>query len=485
VKPRLSSVAEVMRLVEEKGVQMIDLKFCDVPGTWQHFTVPLEEFDESLFTKGTGFDGSSIRGFQQIQESDMLVVADAVTAVIDPVFEVPTLSLIGDVWDPHGAGSNQPARYPRDPRYISHKAEEFLRTSGIGDVSYWGPELEFFIFDSVRFDQNAQSGYYFVDSDEGAWNSGSEANLVGDLNLGYRLRHKEGYFPTPPSDTFQDLRTEISMQLREYGIHVEKHHHEVATAGQAEIDMRYDSLVRMADNVMSYKYVVKNVARSYGKVATFMPKPIFGDNGSGMHTHQSIWKGGQNLFSDPAGYAGISDLGLYYIGGLLRHAPALLAFCAPTTNSYKRLVPGFEAPVNLAYSQRNRSACARIPMYFDDPKSKRVEFRVPDPTCNPYLAFAAMLMAGLDGIINKIHPGKPMEKDLYDLPPREAARIKQTPGSLEEVLAALKRDHEFLLRGGVFTQDLIDTWLDYKQTRELDPMHQRPHPYEFVLYFDA
>ena len=491
VKPRLSSVAEVMRLVEENDIQMIDLKFCDVPGTWQHFTVPLEEFDESLFTKGTGFDGSSIRGFTQIQESDMLVVADPTTAVIDPVFDLPTLSLIVDVVDPHGAGPNQPAPYPRDPRYVAKKAEEFLRGSGLGDVSYWGPELEFFVFDSVRFDQNAQSGYYFLDSDEGIWNSGREASLGGNSNLGrapnlgYKIRSKEGYFPTPPFDTFQDLRSEISMQLREYGIHVEKHHHEVATAGQAEIDMRYDSLTRMADNVMIYKYVVKNVARSYGKVATFMPKPIFGDNGSGMHTHQSVWRGDQNLFSDPEGYAGISEFGLYYIGGLLRHSPALLAFCAPTTNSYKRLVPGFEAPVNLAYSQRNRSACARIPMYFNDPKAKRVEYRPPDPSCNPYLAFAAMLMAGLDGVINKIDPGTPLEKDLYDLSPRDARRVKQTPGSLEEALAALKRDHQFLLRGEVFTGEFVNNWIDYKQTRELDPMHLRPHPYEFHLYFDA
>jgi glutamine synthetase len=485
VKARPSSAADVMRMVEENDIQMIDLKFCDLPGTWQHFTVPLEEFDESLFTKGTGFDGSSIRGFQQIQESDMLVVADPVTAVIDPVFEIPTLSIITNVVDPHGAGPNQPARYPRDPRYIAQKAEEYVRSSGVGDVSYWGPELEFFVFDSVRFDQNARSGYYFVDSDEGIWNSGAEESLTGEYNLGYRPRPKEGYFPAPPFDTMQDLRSEISMALREFGIHVEKHHHEVATGGQAEIDMRFDSLTRMADNVMVYKYITKNICREHGKVATFMPKPVFGDNGSGMHVHQSIWKGNENLFSDPEGYAGISEFGLYYIGGLLRHAPALLAFCAPTTNSYKRLVPGYEAPVNLAYSQRNRSACARIPVYFNDARAKRVEFRVPDPTCNPYLAFAAMLMAGLDGVKNKIHPGEPLEKDLYDLPPREARRVKQTPGSLEEVLNALKRDHAFLLEGGVFSQDLIDTYVAYKFNREVDPMRLRPHPHEFFLYFDA
>ena len=482
---RPSTAEEVVQFVQDNGIQMIDLKFCDIPGTWQHFTVPLEEFDASLFTAGTGFDGSSIRGFQEIQESDMLVVADPTTAVIDPVFEIPTLSLIANVVDPHGAGPNQPARYPRDPRYIAQKAEEHLRSSGIGDVSYWGPELEFFVFDSVRFNQNAQSGFYFIDSDEGIWNSGAELTLNEGLNLGYRPRHKEGYFPVPPFDTFQDLRSEMAMKMRDFGIHVEKHHHEVATAGQAEIDMRFDALTRMADNVMVYKYLVKNIARAHGQVATFMPKPIFGDNGSGMHTHQSIWKGRQNLFSDPEGYAGISEFGLHYIGGLLRHAPALLAFCAPTTNSYRRLVPGFEAPVNLAYSQRNRSACARIPTYFNNPAAKRVEFRPPDPTCNPYLAFAAMLMAGLDGVINKIDPGKPLEKDLYSLPPREAARVKQVPGSLDEVLNALERDHQFLLKGDVFTRDIIEIWLDYKRTRELDEVRLRPHPYEFHLYLDA
>ena len=482
---RPSTAEEVVQFVQDNGIQMIDLKFCDIPGTWQHFTVPLEEFDASLFTAGTGFDGSSIRGFQEIQESDMLVVADPTTAVIDPVFEIPTLSLIANVVDPHGAGPNQPTRYPRDPRYIAQKAEEHLRSSGIGDVSYWGPELEFFVFDSVRFNQNAQSGFYFIDSDEGIWNSGAELTLNEGLNLGYRPRHKEGYFPVPPFDTFQDLRSEMAMKMRDFGIHVEKHHHEVATAGQAEIDMRFDALTRMADNVMVYKYLVKNIARAHGQVATFMPKPIYGDNGSGMHTHQSIWKGGQNLFSDPEGYAGISEFGIHYIGGLLRHAPALMAFCAPTTNSYRRLVPGYEAPVNLAYSQRNRSACARIPTYFNNPAAKRVEFRPPDPTCNPYLAFAAMLMAGLDGVINKIDPGKPLEKDLYSLPPREAARVKQVPGSLDEALNALERDHQFLLKGDVFTRDIIEIWLDYKRTRELDEVRLRPHPYEFHLYLDA
>jgi glutamine synthetase len=482
---RPATPADVTRLVQDQGIEMIDLKFCDLPGTWQHFTIPVEEFDETLFSEGTGFDGSSIRGFQEIQESDMLVVPDPKTAVVDPVFSVPTLSLIADVVDPHGAGANKPAPYPRDPRYIARKAEQYLLSSGIGDVSYWGPELEFFVFDSVRFGQNAQSGYYFIDSDEGIWNSGAEEGLQGDLNLGYRPRHKEGYFPTPPFDTFQDFRSEAVMKMRDFGIHVEKHHHEVATGGQGEIDMRYDALTRMADNVMVYKYILKNVARSYGKIATFMPKPLFGDNGTGMHTHQSVWKGGTNLFSDPNGYAGISEFGLYYIGGLLRHTPALLAFCAPTTNSYKRLVPGYEAPVNLAYSQRNRSACCRIPMYFNNPSAKRVEYRCPDPTANPYLAFAAMLMAGLDGVINKIDPGKSLDKDLYALTPREAARVKQAPGSLDEVLTALDRDHQFLLRGDVFSKDLIDTWINYKRTNELDEVRLRPHPYEFHLYLDA
>ena len=482
---RPSTPAEVVRLVEEQGIEMIDLKFCDLPGTWQHFSLPVEEFEESLFSDGTGFDGSSIRGFQEIQESDMLVVPDPATAVVDPIFSVPTLSIIADVVDPHGAGPNQPAPYPRDPRYIARKAEEHLRGSGIGDVSYWGPELEFFIFDSVRFDQNAQSGFYFIDSDEGVWNSGAEEGLQGDLNLGYRPRYKEGYFPTPPFDTLQDFRSEAVMKMRDFGIHVEKHHHEVATAGQGEIDMRYDSLTRMADNVMVYKYILKNVARSYGKIATFMPKPLFGDNGTGMHTHQSVWKEGKNLFSDPEGWAGISEFGLYYIGGLLRHTPALLAFCAPTTNSYKRLVPGYEAPVNLAYSQRNRSACCRIPMYFNNPSAKRVEYRCPDPTANPYLAFAAMLMAGLDGVINKIDPGKSLDKDLYSLSPRDAARVKQAPGSLDEVLTALERDHKFLLQGDVFSKDLVETWIDYKRTKELDEVRLRPHPYEFHLYLDA
>ncbi|MCH8939772.1 MAG: type I glutamate--ammonia ligase, partial [Chloroflexi bacterium] len=377
------------------------------------------------------------------------------------------------------------AAYSPDPRNIAQKAEAYLKSTGIGDTSFWGPEVEFFIFDSARFDQNAHSGYYFIESDEGIWNSGAEFNLDGGPNLGNKIRHKAGYFPTPPVDTQQDIRSEMVQRMVEAGIHIEKHHHEVATAGQAEIDMRFDSLVSMADKVLVYKYLVKNVAREHGKIATFMPKPLFGDNGTGMHVHQSVWKDGVNLFYADHGYANLSTFGLHYIGGLLKHAPALLAFCAPTTNSYKRLVPGYEAPVNLAYSMRNRSACCRIPAYFPHPAAKRVEFRCPDPTANPYLAFSAMLMAGLDGVINKIDPGQPLDKDIYSMSAEEAAGIQQVPGSLEEALNALKNDHEFLLRGDVFTKDLIDTWIDYKIENEVEPMRLRPHPYEYALYLDA
>ena len=477
---RPKTPADVIKMVADSGARMIDLRFCDLPGTWQHFSVPLVEFDEKLFSEGTGFDGSSIRGFQQIQESDMLVVPDPTTAFIDPFMAMPTVTMTCDVVDPGTSGP-----YHRDPRYIARKAEAFLKETGLADVSYWGPELEFFIFDSVRFDQNAHSGYYFIDSDEGVWNSGKETTLDGELNLGNKLRHKEGYFPSPPADTQQDIRSDMVEELDKMGIWVEKHHHEVATAGQGEIDLRFDSLIRMADKVMQYKYVIKNVARSYGKIATFMPKPIFGDNGTGMHVHQSVWKDGVNLFYGDTGYANLSPTGLHYIGGLLKHAPALLAFCAPTTNSYRRLVPGFEAPVNLAYSMRNRSACARIPAYFPHPAAKRVEFRCPDPSANPYLAFAAMLMAGIDGIINEIDPGDPLDKNIYELEPEEAAQVRQVPGSLEESLNALQEDHEFLLRGDVFTTDIIGAWLDYKKERELDPMRLRPHPYEYFMYMDV
>ena len=469
--------ADVVKLAREKNVQIVDLKFTDVPGTFQHFSIPASELAEDLFHEGIGFDGSSIRGFQQIHESDMMLVPDPTSAVVDPALKVPTMSIICDVRDPISEGP-----YSRDPRYVARKAEAYLKSSGLAEVSYWGPELEHFIFDDVRFDQNEHSGYYFVDSDEGIWNSGLSN---GGRNLGHRPRHKQGYFPAPPVDTLQDIRSEIVLKMIECGIDVEVHHHEVATAGQGEIDMRYTSLTRMADQVMLHKYIVKNVARAHGKTATFMPKPLFADNGSGMHTHQSLWKNGTNLFYDPEGYALMSEMGLHYIGGLLKHSPALLAFCAPTTNSFRRLVPGFEAPVNLVYSQRNRSAAARIPVYNKNPDEKRVEYRPPDPTCNPYLAFSAMLMAGLDGVINKIDPGEPLDVDLYDLSPEQAAKVAQVPGSLEKVLEALEEDHEFLLKEEVFTEDLIETWLDYKRTKEADEVRLRPHPYEFYLYFDA
>ena len=471
---------EVIQLIQDEGVQIIDLKFTDLPGTLQHVGVPPNEVTEDLFANGTGFDGSSIRGFQTIDESDMLLVPDPNTAVIDPVYNIKTLSLICDIRDPL-AGTD----YSRDPRYVARKAEAYLSSSGIGDTSYWGPEAEFFIFDTASYDQDAHSAYYNVDSDEGVWNSGSAYNLDGEtLSKGHRPRHKGGYFPVPPVDTLSDIRSEMVIEMQKFGMVIEKQHHEVATAGQGEIDIVYDTLTKTADNIMIYKYLVKNVAARHGKTATFMPKPLFGDNGTGMHTHQSIWKEGENIFWGD-GYAHMSDTMKYYIGGLLKHAPALLAFAAPTTNSYRRLVPGFEAPVNLAYSARNRSACCRIPVYFDTPPAKRIEFRCPDPTANPYFAFSAMLMAGIDGIRNQIDPGDPLDVDLYDLSPEEAANVLQVPGSLEETLDALEDDHEFLLVGDVFTSDLVETWLDYKRTNEVDEMRLRPHPYEFFLYYDA
>jgi glutamine synthetase len=458
---------------------MVDLKMVDLPGTMQHLTIPIGELTEELFTEGTGFDGSSIRGFQSIDESDMLLVPDPNTAIIDPVLDIPTLSLTCDVRDPITSGP-----YSRDPRNVAKKAEAHLQAVGTGDISYWGPELEFFIFDTARFDQTAHSGYYFVDSDEGVWNSGAEVALSGDLNQGHHPRHKEGYFPAPPVDTLTDMRSEMVLKMINAGIEVEKHHHEVATGGQGEIDFKYGPLVDTADSVMFYKYIVKNVAREYGKTATFMPKPLYGDNGTGMHTHQSIWKNGVNLFAGD-GYAGMSDTMKYYVGGLLAHSPALLAFVAPTTNSYRRLVPVFEAPVNLVYSARNRSACARIPMYFDAPHAKRIEYRVPDPSCNPYFAFAAMLMAGLDGIAKKTDPGDPLDTDIYALSPEEASNIRQVPGKLDDALDALEADNEFLTKGDVFTKDLIESWLDYKRSRELDVVKLAPHPIEFMLYYDV
>ena len=471
-------IQSVMRKARDADCRIFDLRFTDLPGTWQHFSLPIDKLEEDLFDDGLGFDGSSVRGFQQIQESDMLVVPDPATAFVDPIPEVPTLVMSCDIRDPITGES-----YTRDPRNIAKKAEQHLIDSGIADTSYWGPEAEFFIFNSIRYDQTANSGYFFIDSEEGVWNTG--ADDLHMANLGHRPRHKMGYFPVPPNDKLQDLRTQMVLALGEVGLDVEVHHHEVATAGQAEIDLVYAPLVKSADGIMLYKYIVKNVAQKAGYTVTFMPKPIFGDNGSGMHVHQSLWKDGTPLFYDETGYAMLSETARYYIGGLLRHAPALLAFAAPTTNSYRRLVPGFEAPVNLVYSMRNRSACIRIPTYSSSPAARRVEFRPPDPTANPYLAFAALLMAGLDGIRNKIEPPPPADMDLYELEPEEAAKIQSVPGSLYEVLDALEADHEFLLVGDVFTQDVIDTWLEYKRTREADEVNLRPHPYEFMLYYDA
>ncbi len=466
----------VIENAKKQGVQMVDVRFTDVPGTWQHFTVPISQFTESVFEEGLGFDGSSIRGFQKIFESDMLLFPDPSTAVVDPTLEVSTLSIVCDIKDPI---RRQP--YSRDPRHIARKAEEYLRSTGIADTAYFGPEAEFYIFNSIRFDQNQFEGYYHIDSIEGIWNSGQN-----DLpNLGYRPRYKEGYFPVPPTDKLQDLRSRIVLAMQEAGIEIEVHHHEVGTAGQTEIDMRFDSLLTMADKVMSYKYIAKQVCNAHGFVATFMPKPLFMDNGSGMHCHQSLWKDGEPLFFDKDGYALLSDLARWYIGGLLAHAPAVLAFAAPTTNSYRRLVPGYEAPIKLAYSARNRSAAVRIPTYSNHPKARRLEFRSPDPTANPYLAFSAMLMAGLDGIAKKTEPPKPLEVDLYELGGAEAAQIHDLPGSLEEVIDALEADHAFLLEGGVFTPDLIDTYIAYKREREIDPVRLRPHPWEFYLYSDA
>jgi glutamine synthetase len=468
------SAADVLRMA--KDVKMVDLRFTDLPGTWQHFSIPAHELQEGLFEDGIGFDGSSIRGFREIHESDMLLIPDADSAFVDPVLEVPTLVLTCDVFDPI---TRQP--YTRDPRYVACKAEAHLKQTGLADVSYWGPEAEFFIFNDVRYGGGTNSGFYFIDSQEGWWNSGKELQP----NLGSQIPPKRGYFPVPPADTLQDLRSKIVLALESVGVPIEVHHHEVATAGQTEIDMQFSALSRMADQVMIYKYIVKNVSRQNKMTATFMPKPLFEDNGSGMHVHISLWKGDKNIFFDEAGYAQLSDTARYFIGGLLKHSSALLALAAPTTNSYRRLVPGFEAPVNLAYSQRNRSAICRIPMYSKSPRAKRIEFRAPDPSCNPYFCFAALLMAGLDGIQSRIDPGQPMDKDLYDLPAEEARLVKQVPGSLDRVLDALEEDHEFLLRGDVFTEDALGAYIAYKRQFEVDPVRMRPHPHEFVLYYDA
>jgi glutamine synthetase len=461
--------------VKEQGIQIVDFRFIDMPGIWQHFSIPAIDLDEGVFEDGLGFDGSSIRGFQKIQESDMILIPDPSSAFRDPFAEVPTLNIICDVADPI---TREP--YSRDPRHIAKKAEAYMKSTGLGDTIYFGPEAEFYILDDVRFDQTSHSGYYYLDSVEGIWNSGRDEKP----NLGNKIRYKEGYFPVPPMDQFNDLRSKMMLKLIETGVHAELHHHEVGTAGQSEIDIRFGPMVDMADAIMKYKYVIKNVAYQAGKTVTFMPKPLFQDNGSGMHCHQSIWKGGEPLFYDEKGYAGLSEMAIYYIGGLLKHAASILAFAAPTTNSYRRLVPGYEAPINLMYSQRNRSACVRIPMYSKSPKAKRIEFRPPDPSANPYLAFAAMLMAGLDGIQNKIVPPEPMDKDLYDLEPEEKAKIKSTPGSLTEVLDALEADHAYLTKGGVFTEDAITTWIAYKREREVEQVQIRPAPYEFYLYFD-
>jgi glutamine synthetase len=467
-------------------VEAVDLKFLDFLGTWQHFSIPTSELSEDLFDEGSGFDGSSIRGWQPIHASDMLVVPDPATATIDPFMALPTLSLICNIVDPITKES-----YSRDPRNIARKADAYLKSTGIGDVAYFGPEPEFFVFDEVRYEQNQHTGFYKIDSAEGQWNTGRKTDPVNDrsgklvegLNLGYKPRYKEGYFPVAPTDTQQDIRAEMVREMEKVGLRVEKHHHEVATAGQAEIDMRFLPLIQMGDALMWYKYIVKNVARRYNKTATFMPKPVFLDNGSGMHVHQSIWKGEKPLFAGDR-YGGMSELAMHYIGGILKHAPAICAFTNPGTNSYKRLVPGNEAPVNLAYSSRNRSASVRIPIGGNSPKAKRLEFRCPDPTANPYLAFAVMMMAGLDGIQNKIDPGKPLDKDIYALAPEEAKDIPKTPGALDQALSALERDHAFLLKGDVFTPDVISTWIDYKRENEVDAIRLRPHPHEFALYFD-
>ena len=468
----------VLEFAKKHGAKILDLRFIDVPGIWQHVSYPIGELEESSFKEGFGFDASSIRGWASIHESDMLLMPDPNTAFIDPFLSVPTLVMIGDATDPL---SEKP--YHRDPRHVAKRAEAYLASTGLADTAFFGAEAEFFIFDSVRFDSAQQHSFYYVDSDEGRWNSG-RANDGDYKNLGYRTRYKEGYFPVPPADHYQDLRSEMVLKMISIGMDVECQHHEVATAGQAEIDLRFNTLLKSADNMMKYKYIIKNTAAKAGKTVTFMPKPIFSDNGSGMHTHQSLWLKGKPLFAGD-GYAGLSQMALWYAGGLLKHARALSAIIAPTTNSYKRLVPGYEAPVNLAYSRRNRSAACRIPMYSASPKAKRVEFRPPDPAANPYMAFAAMLMAGLDGIANKIEPGEPLDKDIYDLSPEEMKSVPSMPASLEEALLCLEDDHAFLMKGDVFTEELIETYIDYKRKNEADAIRLRPHPYEFALYYDV
>ncbi len=471
---KLKTPRDVLDLIKSEEVQVVDLRFMDFPGLWQHFSVPAREIEEDTFEGGLGFDGSSIRGWQAINESDMLVKPVPETAFIDPFFAAKTLVISCNICDPV-TGED----YTRDPRNIARKAENYVRTLGLADTAHFGPEAEFFIFDDVRFDQNEHEGYYHLDSIEGRWNTGRKE----EPNLAYKPRYKESYFPVPPNDSMQDLRSEMMLTLEQIGVLIEAQHHEVATGGQSEIDMRFAPLVTMADNLLKYKYVIKNTARKHGKTVTFMPKPLFNDNGTGMHVHLSLWKGGDNLFAGD-GYAGLSEMAMFAIGGLLKHAPSLLGFTNPTTNSYKRLVPGFEAPVNLAYSRQNRSAAIRIPLYSASAKAKRIEFRCPDPSCNPYLAFSAMLMATIDGIQNKIDPGEALDKDIYDLPPEELAMVPQTPGSLREALEALEADHDYLLKGDVFTSDVIETWISYKMENEVQAIDLRPHPWEFALYYD-
>jgi len=471
-----NSPDEVSKYIKDNDVKFVDVRFCDLPGVMQHFTVPAKSVDEDFFTTGQMFDGSSIRGFQAIHESDMKLVPDVETAFVDPFRTEKTLVVNFGIVDPFTDEA-----YSRDPRQIARRAEQYLSSTGIADTAFFAPEAEFYVFDDVRFETNQHESYYHIDSIEGAWNTGRKEE---GGNLGHKTPYKGGYFPVPPVDHFADLRDQMVLALDALGLEVERAHHEVGTAGQAEINYKFDTLFKSADKVMLFKYVIKNVAHQHGKTATFMPKPLFGDNGSGMHVHQSLWKDGSPLFYDERGYGGLSDMARWYIGGLLKHAPSLLAFTNPTVNSFHRLVPGYEAPVNLVYSARNRSACVRIPITGSNPKAKRIEFRVPDPSSNPYLAFAAMLMAGLDGIQNRIEPPAPVDKDLYELPPEEHAAIDQVPGSLSEVLDALEADHEYLTRGGVFTEDLIETWIDYKRTNEIDPIRFRPHPHEFEMYYD-
>ena len=470
----MSTPKSVIEMAKKTGAKMVDIKFVDTFGTWQHFSCPIAELTEEVFSEGFGFDGSSIRGWKSIEASDMLAMPDPDTAFIDPFCAVPTLSLTCTI-----AETGTKEAYVRDPRGIAQRAEKYLISTGLADQAFFGPEAEFFIFDNVQFDSKSNGTFYSIDSEEGIWNTGRDEMP----NLGNKIRHKEGYFPVPPLDTQQDIRTEMVLTMEELGLQIEKQHHEVATAGQAEIDIRFDTLVKMADHMMVYKYVLKNVAKKHGKTVTLMPKPLFGDNGSGMHTHQSLWKKGKPLFAGNE-YAGLSKMALYYIGGLLKHAHALCAFCSPTTNSYKRLVPGFEAPVNLAYSSRNRSAAIRIPTYSDNPKAKRLEYRPPDPAANPYIAFAALLLAGLDGVQNKIDPGEPIDKNMYELPPEEHAKIPQILGSLDAAVNALEKDHAFLLKGDVFTEDFLDMWISTKR-KEHDAIRLRPHPYEFFMYYDV